>query len=169
MCSLWIVWVWHSSADFGEAEISELEVGLGWGTLVCVLAGSLLCVNVAELKESFTERGSVKGMCRMWLGSCNRKDRVWKGYIWKKYLEMNYWRDGKWHPQGQSKMTIWTKHRNRKDSVKVYSGKNRDGMVVERLGERLIRDLREGGRHGKGRKRMGEMETIVQERTVEPR
>lgn len=42
-------------------------------------------------------------------------------------------------------------------------------MVVERLGERLIRDLREGGRHGKGRKRMGEMENIVQARTVEPR
>lgn len=52
----------------------ELEVGLGWGTLVCVLAGSPLCVKEAVLKESFTERGSVKGMCRMWLGSSNGKD-----------------------------------------------------------------------------------------------
>lgn len=55
----------------GETEVWELEVGLGWGTLVCVLAGSLLCVNGAELKASFTERGSVKGMCRMLLGSSN--------------------------------------------------------------------------------------------------
>lgn len=56
---------------FREAEVWELEVGLGWGTLVCVLAGSLLCVNGAELKASITERGSVKGMCRMLLGSSN--------------------------------------------------------------------------------------------------
>lgn len=32
------------------------------------LAGSPLCVNEAELKESFTERGSAEGMCRMCLG-----------------------------------------------------------------------------------------------------
>lgn len=41
--------------------------GLVWGEApLCVFwQGHLLCVNEAELKESFTERGSAKGMCRM--------------------------------------------------------------------------------------------------------
>lgn len=38
------------------------------------LAGSLLSVNEAELKESFTERGSAEGMRRMCLGSSNARD-----------------------------------------------------------------------------------------------
>lgn len=38
------------------------------------LAGLLLCVNEAELKESFTERGSAEGMCRMCPGSSNVED-----------------------------------------------------------------------------------------------
>lgn len=47
--------------------------------------------------------------------------------------------------------------------VKVYSGKNRGRMEVERLRARLIRELREGGevRKGKGRKRLEETENIV--------
>lgn len=74
--AVWTVWARVSCRSFlGESGVWEPEVGLGWGTLVCVLAGSLLCVNAAELKETFTERGSVKGMCRMWLGSGNGKDR----------------------------------------------------------------------------------------------
>lgn len=82
--TVWAGVFWCSFS--GETEVWELEVRLGWGTLVCVLAGSLLCVNEAELKESFTERGSVKGMCRMRLGSSNGKDRV-NGKK-KKYLQM---------------------------------------------------------------------------------
>lgn len=35
------------------------------------------------------------------------------------------------------------------DRVKVYSGKNRGRMEVERLRERLIRELREGGKSGR--------------------
>lgn len=38
------------------------------------LAGSLLCVNEAELKESFTEGGSAEGMCRMCLGLSSGQD-----------------------------------------------------------------------------------------------
>lgn len=41
--------------------------------------------------------------------------------------------------------------------MKVHSGRNRGGMEVERLRERLIRKLREGGsQEGKGRKIMDE-------------
>lgn len=40
--------------------------------------------------------------------------------------------------------------------MKVYSGKNRGGMEVERLRERLIRELREGGsQEGKRQKKSG--------------
>lgn len=46
------------------------------------------------------------------------------------------------------------------DRVTVYSGKNRGGMDVERLRERLIKELTESGKTGgeKGRKRIGETE-----------
>lgn len=48
------------------------------------------------------------------------------------------------------------------DRVKVYCGKNRGRMEVERLRKRLIRELREGEvRKGKGRERMKETENIV--------
>ena len=40
--------------------------------------------------------------------------------------------------------------------MKVYSGKNRGGMEVERFRERLIRELREGGsQEGKRQKKSG--------------
>lgn len=40
--------------------------------------------------------------------------------------------------------------------MKVYSGKNRSRMEVERLKERLIRELREGGsQEGKRQKKNG--------------
>lgn len=40
---------------------------MAWGEapLSVFWQGHPLCVNEAGLKESFTERGSVKGMCRM--------------------------------------------------------------------------------------------------------
>lgn len=49
--------------------------------------------------------------------------------------------------------------------MKVYSGKNRGRMEVERLRERLIRELKEGGevRRGKGRKRTHKTENTMQE------
>lgn len=78
-----------SSAVWGETAVWELEVYSGWGTLVCVLAGSPQCVNGAELKESFTERGSVKGMCRMWPGSSKGEEyEDIDGGEKKLYLEM---------------------------------------------------------------------------------
>lgn len=49
---------------------------LAWGEapFSVLLAGSPLCVNEAELKESFTERGSAEGMRRMCLGSSHAQD-----------------------------------------------------------------------------------------------
>lgn len=51
---------------------------------------------------------------------------------------------------------LLSKEKTVEDRVKVYSGKNRDRMEVERLRERLIRELREGGsQEGKRQKKKG--------------
>lgn len=82
-CAVWTVWAGCSSAVSGGSR----NLGAGGWLAVCVLAGSLLCVNRAELKESFTERGSVKGMCRMWLGSSMEKTEC-RGEIYRKYIKI---------------------------------------------------------------------------------
>lgn len=56
-------------------------------------------------------------------------------------------------------------------TAKVYSGKNRGRMEVERLRERLIRELREGGsQEGKRQKKNGRnREHSIGKQAVNPR
>lgn len=61
---------------------------MAWGEapLSVFWQGHPLCVNEAELKESFTERGSGKGMCRMRLAHSNRKEHIKE----TKYIQQLY-------------------------------------------------------------------------------
>lgn len=57
-----------SLGKIGARELGELGLGVRHSCL-CFGRVTSVCVKGAELKESFSERGSMKGMCRMWLGS----------------------------------------------------------------------------------------------------
>lgn len=148
-------------------SLGEAGGGLGWGTLSSVFWQGHYSVWM-ELKESFSERGSVKGMCRMRPGSNVGKRQLRNRRKKKKKdtLIWNYWEDATASPArkkfnsrgwGREKSDCFGYAQLRRRARTGWSFtvvKIETRMEVERLRERLIRELRrEGSQEGKRQRR----------------